>query len=89
LKSRAKLDLRLSGPDVGESLFSVLAPDNEGAPRGLRLSMTRRGASIGMLIESDSISTVISNLLALLRDVALFEEVWLLSHGTGGRVQRA
>ena len=88
MKSRATLDIRLSGTDERRSLGSVLAPDNEGAPRGLRLSMTGKRAAMEFRVESDSPASALSTVLALLRDVALFQEVWLLSHRRGGRVQR-
>jgi hypothetical protein len=89
LKSTARLTLGLSDFEARKSLASVLAPDNEGTPRGLRLSMTCEGATIEFLVESVSPSTVVSTVLALLRDISLFQEVWLLSHGKGARVQRA
>ncbi len=89
MKSRASLKLVLSGVEVREALGSVLAADNEGAPPGLRLSVRERGAAIEFLAESDSASVSISTVLGILRDVSLFEEVWLLSHRRPARVQRA
>jgi hypothetical protein len=81
LKSTLALTLKLHSVDVREGLASVLAPDNEGVPHGLRLSVGGRGAVMEFRIESDSPSTAISTILALLRDIILFQEVWLLSHG--------
>ena len=88
MRSKAILALRLSSVKVRKSLESVLAPDNEGAPRGLRLSTTGKGSAMEFRAESDSPASVLSTILALLRDIALFQEVWLLSQGEGGRVQR-
>ena len=81
MKPKATLALRLSNAEVRKSLGSVLAPDNEGGPRGLRLSMTGKGASMEFQVESNSPASVLSTVLALLRDIVLFQEVWLLSHG--------
>ncbi len=86
MKSAATLTLKLSGPESRRSLAAVLAPDNEGLPRGLKLSMAGRGSFFEFSVESDSASTAVSTVLALLRDIALFQEVWLLSHGGRARV---
>lgn len=75
----ADLTIRLSDPRARRSLSAVLAPDNEGLPRGLRLSMAGGGTTLGLRVESDSVPDALSIVLALLRDVALFQEVWLLS----------
>jgi hypothetical protein len=50
--------------------------------------MTDKGTEIEFLVSSDSATAVLSTVLALLRDVTLFQEVWLLSRGEGGRAQR-
>jgi len=89
LNSTLSLTLKLAGADVRRALASVLAPDNEGAPRGLRLSMGGKGEVIEFVVDSDSSSAAISTALALLRDISLFQDVWLLSHGKPAQVQRA
>lgn len=82
-------DLVLSVPDRRSlrKLSDVLAPDNEGLPKGLRLLATEAEGSLRYRVESGSPSATLSSVLALLRDVALFQEVWLLSQGqdAGGR----
>ena len=78
----------LRGARTKKSLRSVLAPDNVGIPRGTRLSMEVRGSSLAFDVESESASTALSTVLSLLRDITLFEEVWLLSHRSGGGVSR-
>ncbi len=88
MKSEVVLTVTLIDPGVRAKLSSVLAPDNEGLPHGLRLSMTARGPEITCVVESASPSTAVSTVLALLRDVSLFQEVWLLSHGKHGAVRR-
>ncbi len=88
MKSRAVLTVKLHDPRVRVKLSSVLAPDNEGLPHGLRLTMAAKGAALLCVVESASPSTAISTTLALLRDVSLFQEVWLLSHGKHAAVRR-
>jgi len=88
LKASAVLSVRLSGAETGRSLAAVLNPDNEGMPHGMLLSMTARGRALEFDVSSGSPSTSISTVLALLRDITLFQEVWLLSRHGGGRVQR-
>ncbi len=86
MKSAVTLTLRLSSSDARKSLASVLAPDNEGLPKGLKLSMKVRGSVFKFVVESDSPPSAVSTVLALLRDTTLFQEVWLLSHGERARV---
>ncbi len=88
MRAAAKLTVRLSGSNVGRKLSQVLAPDNEGLPQGMLLSMETQGKSIEFEVSSGSPSATLSTVLALLRDVTLFQEVWLLSRQGGGRVQR-
>jgi len=83
LKTRTSLTLDLSSARVRESLRSVLAPDNVGIPHGTRLSMVARGSALVFDVESESASTALSTVLALLRDITLFQEVWLLSQTSG------
>jgi hypothetical protein len=79
LNVTAELKLEMDRADTVKRLSAVLAPDNEGLPRGLRLTMEGEGRSLRCLVESDSSSTAISTLMALMRDMVLFQEVWLLS----------
>ncbi|HEV2138637.1 MAG TPA: hypothetical protein VGR53_07320 [Nitrososphaerales archaeon] len=61
-------------------LQSVLSPDNEGGPKSLKLLATGVGSALRFRVEADSPQTAVSTALSILRDVRLFEEVWLLSH---------
>ena len=87
MKTTAILTLRLKNDEVTQALSSVLAPDNEGLPRGLRLSVVAEGRTMKFEVESDSPSTTVSTILAIMRDVHLFREVWLLSHRDDARVR--
>ncbi|MDE1857653.1 MAG: hypothetical protein KGI26_01110 [Thaumarchaeota archaeon] len=88
MKARAVLVVSCRDRGTQEGLASVLTPDNEGGPRGLGVSMRGRGSKLEILVEADSAATTLSTCLAFLRDVALFQEVWLLSHRKAARVQR-
>jgi len=89
LRVSAILTVRLSGVTEGRGLSAVLAPDNEGLPQGMFLSMTTRGKVLEYVISAASPFASLSTVLALLRDITLFQEVWLLSRQRGGRVQRS
>lgn len=73
---------------VGKSMRRVLAADNKGLPPGLALAMDGEGPSVGFKLHSESASTALSTSLAILRDISLFEEVWLLTRGSDARVKR-
>lgn len=71
--------VRCSSAAVGQGLESVLTPDNRSIPQGMRFSMDRSGKDLSFDVESDSAPSVVSTSAALLLDIALFEQVWLLS----------
>lgn len=87
---RATAELRVSCADreARERLASVLAPDNEGLPRGLEISVKEDERSLVVGVVSGSSSTALSTVLAILRDVSLFEEISLLSRPRDGRPER-
>jgi hypothetical protein len=88
LKTTAILRLKLDRDLTRRSLVSVLAPDNRELPRGLELSVQAAGSEVLFDIVSPSSSTSLSTVLALLRDAALFQEVWLLSRRKDARGRR-
>jgi len=88
LKTGAVLELDLKSDKIRDSLASVLAPDNEGLPKGLRLAMEGEGSAMTFSVQAESASTALSTVLAILRDVSLFQEVWLLSHEKDARPTR-
>jgi hypothetical protein len=85
LKTTAELTISCADEKVRASLGSVLTPDNEGAPRGLEVSMSGSGEVLTFALRSGAPRVAISTALAILRDVSLFKEVWLLSHGGDAR----
>jgi hypothetical protein len=86
--TRAKLTLKIANGSAKESLISVLAPDSKRLPKGLRFSMSFTDGVTEFRVESPSSSTSLSTVLALLRDIALFQEVWLLSHEKDAQVRK-
>jgi hypothetical protein len=84
MKSRALLVFSCSDLETRDGLASVLTPDNEGGPRGLGISMESKGNRLTIQVEAETPETAMSTSLAFLRDVALFQEVWLLSRAKRG-----
>lgn len=84
MSTKAALEISCSDQEVRGQLLSVLTPDNEGGPRGLRIRLDGRGRKLEIRIEAETPATALSTCLAFLRDVALFEEVWLLSQPRRG-----
>ena len=79
MKTTIRLSIRCADAPVCGQLASVLTPDNEGAPRGMTLRMEARKENLEFRIASDSPTGAVSTAVAVLRDVLLFQEVWLLS----------
>ncbi len=79
MRTTIRLSIRCADVHVCHQLVSVLTPDNEGAPRGMTLRMGAREGTLEFRITSDSSSGAVSTAMAVLRDVLLFQEVWLLS----------
>jgi len=88
---RATLGLRIvcATPSSASTLDDVLAPDNEGAPKTLKIGSARKSNRLDFTISSASTSTALSTAMAILRDSAMFEEVWLLTRPRHGRQPRA
>ncbi len=84
MRTFVSLSFKCAHKSIGRKLGSVLAPDNEGFPSGLQFAMKVEDDVVRFEIESESLVTCISTSLALLRDVSLFEQVWLLSERPDG-----
>lgn len=84
MNATADLAFRLADAPTRRALSAVLAPDNEGLPRGIALSSSEDGDVLRFRVVADSSTAALSTVLALLRDVALFQEVWLLSRTARG-----
>ena len=79
MKTTIRLSMRCLSVPVCCQLASVLTPDNEGTPHGMTLKMAANKETLEFRIESDSPTGAVSTAVAVLRDVFLFQEVWLLS----------
>ncbi|MGD0395573.1 MAG: hypothetical protein ABSB26_01515 [Nitrososphaerales archaeon] len=79
MRTTIRLSIKCNDVNVCHQLVSVLKPDNDGVPRGMTLRMRVKEGTLQFLIASDSQSGAISTAIAVLRDVLLFQEVWLLS----------
>jgi hypothetical protein len=79
MKVRFTLQIRCAGPAECKALEGVLTPDGKVVPKGLRLTASRTGGTLAFSGGSESPSTALSTAVSLLWDVALFNEVWLLS----------
>jgi transcription factor Pcc1 len=82
--SSVSLTLTCSGKEEARAIQKVLGPDNEGGPRGFMISVGVQDNVVKFLLRSETPSTAISTVLGILRDVSLFEQVWLLSRRTDG-----
>lgn len=82
------MDVACSGVDVRRSLVDVLSPDNKVVPAGMRLSMAGLGSSVRVEVTSDSAQRAVSTCISIVQDVALFEQVWLLSTASDGTSRR-
>jgi hypothetical protein len=83
MRTTIRLSIRCANVQVCSQLTSVLTPDNGGAPRGMTLKMGTRKEVVAFRITSDSPTGAVLTAAAVLRDVLLFQEVWLLSRAKG------
>jgi hypothetical protein len=79
MRTTIRLSIRCADVHVRCQLASVLTPDNEGVPRGMILKMGAKKKTLEFRMASDFSLAAISTAMAVLRDVLLFQEVWLLS----------
>lgn len=78
--ARLRLSITCRNNRSAKDLASVLAPDNAAVPSGQRFSMAVRGRSLIFVVASERIPSAFTTVQGILRDVALFQEVWLISH---------
>jgi hypothetical protein len=79
MRTTIRLSITCMDARVCRQLATVLSPDNEGLPRGMTLELGVRSETLEFRIASDSPSRTVSTAMAVLQDVLLFQEVWLLS----------
>ncbi|MDG6909900.1 MAG: hypothetical protein JRM99_02185 [Nitrososphaerota archaeon] len=84
MKAKAALEISCADKRAREGLVAVLTPDNEGGPRGLGIELSGRGSRLSIRVEAATPATAMSTCLAFLNDIALFQEIWLLSQQVRG-----
>lgn len=84
MKTRLRLTLKCK-ESVATKLTEVLSPDNRSIPSDQMFAMRRAGDKVSFEIESQRLVSTFTSLDSVLSDIALFQEVWLLSRRTGGR----
>jgi hypothetical protein len=84
LSSRFLLRVRCRNPTTAKKLAAVLAPDNRVIPSDQRLAMTVASNSVALKVDSERTRSGFNTVRSILRDVALFREIWLISREKGG-----
>jgi hypothetical protein len=84
LKYTLLLRLNCRNQPTARKLASVLAPDNRSLPSDQRLSMSTISRSVVFRIETERERAALTTASGILRDVALFQGIWLISSQKGG-----
>lgn len=79
MRATAVLTMNCADGLTASRLCSVLKPDSGHPPKGLTTDLSHKGKKVAFGAASGSPSTSISTCLGVLRDAALFQEVWLLT----------
>lgn len=88
MRTECRLTIHCMDAVSASQLGEVLAPDNVGMPRDQRFSMSKDQASLVFRVEAKSLASLSSAVISILRDAALFQEIWLLSRGKDAAVGR-
>ena len=83
MNSKFVLRIRCRSPATAKKLAAVLSPDNKAVPSDQRFSMRVTAGTIALRVESDRAKSAFNTVRSVLRDVALFREIWLISRETG------
>jgi hypothetical protein len=84
------IEIRCTNSGLAKQLANVLSPDNLGAPKKQRFSMSVSHSSLLFDFSTDTIDSLEATVDSILDDVGLFQEVWLLSsQGEGFDRRRA
>jgi len=83
LNSKFVLRVKCRSPATAKRLAAVLSPDNKAVPSDQRFSMRVTDNAVTLQAESDRARSAFNTVRSLLRDVALFREIWLISRETG------
>ena len=84
MRSSFLLRVRCRNPAVARKLADVLAPDNRVVPADQRLVMRVASNSVALRVDSERARSGFNTVRSLLRDAALFREIWLISRERSG-----
>jgi len=84
LNSRFLLRIRCRDAATAKKLAAVLAPDNRAIPSDQRFSMSASSRFVTLRVESERTRSGFNTVRSVLRDIALFREIWLISREKGG-----
>jgi hypothetical protein len=77
-----KFDCRSSA--TARKLAAVLEADNRGVPIDQRLAMSVASRSVTITVGAARTGSGFTTVQSILRDVALFQEIWLISYAEVG-----
>ena len=83
MKSRLVLRVGCRNSATAKKLAAVLAPDNKAVPSDQDFSMRVSKSSVAVEVETDNFRSGFNTVRSVLRDVALFREIWLISRERG------
>jgi hypothetical protein len=78
------LRVRCKNAGTARKLEAVLSPDNRAIPSDQRFAMTAVSRSVVLKVESERARSGFNTVRSVLRDVALFREIWLISREKSG-----
>lgn len=84
MKSTLHLRVECVSRPTAKTLASVLASDNKALPSDQRMSMSVTSRSVVFRIESERTRSALTTVCSVLRDIALFQEIWLISRARSG-----
>jgi hypothetical protein len=84
LSSRFILTVVCESASTAKKLAAVLAPDNRTVPPDQRIAMSVESRTVTLNVESERARSGFNTVRSVLRDIALFREIWLISRESGG-----
>jgi hypothetical protein len=84
LNSKLLLRIRCSNASTAKKLAGVLSPDNRAIPSDQKFSMATDSRVLTVRVESERLPSAFNTVRSVLRDTALFREIWLISRARSG-----
>ena len=83
MNSKFVLRVRCASVSTAKGLAAVLSPDNKAVPSDQRFSMRLNSKTVDIRVESERAQSGFNTVRSVLKDVALFREIWLISRERG------